>query len=156
MFIPLDYLFIITINPNRLAFKNFLFKFYLEKPHDETPPPTTGSVRIGIKFQNPGRVLIHYKVKTIRVTFSGSTVDNPKFELMGGTIYPNDETMFWYGAIKNISLTTMPITGVVEYEVDYYAVEKKKVFNTIRKIQYTINSIDPFDIDWLYLEEKDT
>ncbi len=75
---------------------------------------------------------------------------------MGGTIYPNDETMFWYGAIKNISLTTMPITGVVEYEVDYYAVEKKKVFNTIRKIQYTINSIDPFDIDWLYLEEKDT
>lgn len=138
------------------AFKDFLFKFFLEKSTNDTQPPTKGAVRIGLKFKNPGRVLIHYQVKTIRITFSGATVDNPKFELMGGAIYPNDETMFWYGAIQNIDLSTMPKTGIVEYEVDYYAIEKKQTFKSTRKIQYTINSINPFDMDWLYLEEKDS
>lgn len=138
------------------AFKDFLFKFFLEKSVDVSQPSTKGAVRIGLKFKNPGRVLIHYQVRTIRITFSGATVDNPKFELMGGAIYPNDESMFWYGVIQNIDLSTMPKTGIVEYEVDYYAIEKKQTFKSTRKIQYTINSIDPFDIDWLYLEEKDT
>lgn len=138
------------------AFKDFLFKFFLEKPVNDAQPPTKGAVRIGLKFRNPGRVLIHYQVKTIRITFSGATIDNPKFELMGGAIYPNDETMFWYGAIQNIDLSTMPKTGVVEYEVEYYAVDKKQTFRSIRKIQYTINSVSPFDMDWLYLEEKDS
>ena len=90
------------------AFKDFLFKFFLEKPADGSQPPTKGSVRIGLKFRNPGRVLIHYQVKNIRITFSGATVDNPKFELMGGSIYPKDETMFLYGAIPNIDLSAMP------------------------------------------------
>ena len=141
------------------AFKNFFFKFHFEKPADDSLPPAKGAVRIGLIFRNPGRVLIHYKVKSIRMTFSGSTVDNPKFELMGGAIYPNDETMFWYGAIQNIDLSTMPKTGIAEYEVDYYAIdaiEKKQKFKSTRKIQYTINSINPFDMDWLYLEEKDS
>ena len=113
-------------------------------------------IRIGLIFRNPGRVLIHYKVKSIRITFSGSTIDDPKFKLMGGAIYPNDETIFWYDAIPNIDLSTMPKTGSVEYEVDYHAIEKKQTFKSSRKIQYTINSIDPYNMDWLYLEEKDT
>ena len=138
------------------AFKDFLFKFFLEKPADDSEPPTMGAVRIGLRFRNPGRVLIHYQVRTIRITFSGSTVDNPKFELMGGTIFPNDETMFWYGTIQKIDLSTMPKTGVVEYDVEYYAIEKKQTFKSIRKIQYTVHSINPFNVDWLYLEEKDT
>lgn len=138
------------------AFKNFFFKFLLEKPTDDSLPPARGAVRIGLIFRNPGRVLIHYKVKNIRITFSGSTVDNPKFELMGGSIYPNDETIFWYGTIPNIDLSAMPKTGIVEYEVDYNAIEKKQTFKSSRKVQYTISSINPFNMDWLYLEEKDT
>lgn len=138
------------------AFKGLLFKFHLEKPTEESKPPTKGAVRIGLRFRNPGRVLIHYQVKSIRITFSGATVDNPKFETMGGPIYPSDETMFWYGAIPNIDISAMPKRGNVEYEVEYYAIERKKAFQSSRKIQYTINSIDPYDMDWLYLEEKDT
>jgi len=50
----------------------------------------------------------------------------------------------------------MPKAGIVEYEVEYYAVDKKQTFKSMRKIQYTINSISPFDMDWLYLEERDS
>jgi hypothetical protein len=35
------------------AFKDFLFKFFLEKPANDTQPPTKGSVRIGLKFKKP-------------------------------------------------------------------------------------------------------
>jgi|GEM_PF-1978221 len=138
------------------AFKNFMFTFHLEKTADGSTPPAKGYVRIGLIFRNPGRVLIHYKVKSIRITFSGSTVDNPNFKLMGGPIYPNDETIFWYDAIPNIDLSTMPKIGIVEYEIDYYAIEKKQTLKSSRKIQYTIRSIDPYNMDWLYLEQKDT
>lgn len=138
------------------AFKEFLFKFLLEKPDQESLPPTKGAVRIGLKFRNPGRVLIYYQVKNIRITFSGSTVDDPKFESKDGPIYPNDETIFWYGAIPNIDISKMPKTGIVEYEVEYYALENKQTFKSSRKIHYTINSIKPFDMDWLYIEQKDT
>jgi len=75
---------------------------------------------------------------------------------MGGPIYPNDETIFWYDAIPNIDLSTMPKIGIVEYEIDYYAIEKKQTLKSSRKIQYTIRSIDPYNMDWLYLEQKDT
>lgn len=138
------------------AFKHFLFKFILEEPTEELQHPTKGAVRIGLRFRNPGRVLIHYQVKTIRVTFSGATVDNPKFELMGGPIYPSEETMFWYATIPDIDISVMPKTGVVEYEVEYYAIEEEKTFKSSRKIKYTINSISPLNYEWLYLEEKDT
>lgn len=138
------------------AFKGFLFKFFIEKPSDDSQPPTKGAVRIGLKFRNPGRVLIYYQVKTIQITISGATVDNPQFKSMGGPIYPNDETIFWYSGIPNIDISTMPKAGIVEYAVDYYAIEKKQTFKSTRKIQYTINSQNPLDIDWLYLEQKDT
>jgi hypothetical protein len=138
------------------AFKGFWFKFYADKPTEESKPPTKAAVRIGLRFGNPGRVLIHYQVKSVRITFSGTTVDNPKFASTGGPIYPSDETVFWYGTIPNIDISAMPKTGIVEYEVEYYAIERKKTFKSSRKIQYTINSISPFDMDWLYLGEKDT
>jgi hypothetical protein len=138
------------------AFKEFLFKFFLEKPEDKSQSPVKGSVRIGLRFRNPGRVLIHYQVKTIRVTFSGATVDDPKFVSMGGPIYPNDETIFWYGTIPHIDISAMPKTGIVDYEVEYYGVKKKGLFKSSRKIQYTINSFNPPVMEWLYLEEKDT
>lgn len=138
------------------AFKNFLFKFHLEGPIDQPSSLKKAAVRIGLRFRNPGRVLIRYQVKNIRITFSGATVDNPKFELMGGIIYPDDETMFWYGAIQNVDISAMPKKGIAEYEVEYRSIEKGKVFYSSRKIEYTINSIEPFDMDWLYLEEQDS
>ena len=48
----------------------------------------------------------------------------------------------------------MPKQGVLEYEIDYYAAEHK-INKTFRKMEYTINTTAPFDIEWLDLEEKD-
>jgi hypothetical protein len=138
------------------AFKDFLFKFFLEQPANDQRPSSKGALRIGLRFRNPGRVLLHYEVRTIRITFSGATADNQQFAQMGGTIFPNDETVFWCGTIQNIDISTMPHSGEVEYEVLYYASEKKQSFASTRKIQYTINSISPAVYEWLYLEESDS
>ncbi len=137
------------------VFRNFLFKFYVQKPEDETTP-TKGNLRIGLLFGNPGKVLIHYEVKTIRATYAGATIDNPSFKLMKGVIYPNDVTVFWYGTIPNVDISTFPKSGVVEYTVKYYSVPRKGLYKTQRKIEYIINAVQPVaDFDWLYLEESD-
>lgn len=139
------------------AFNNFYFIFFLDKPEDDSLPPSRGTVKIGLIFRNPGRVLINYKVKSIRVTLAGLTIDNPKFEIAGGTIYPNDQSIFWYGNIGNVDISKIPLTGVVEYDVSYYAIDGSKHYDSVRKIQYTINSIIPVSSwDWIYLLEKDS
>jgi len=138
------------------AFKDFHFRFYLEQPEDANQKPTKGSVKIGLIFRNPGKVLIKYKVESIYITFSGVTLDDPTFKSSGGVIYPNDQTVFWYALIPNIDISSLPKTGMVEYEVTYSASNKSRLYKTMRKIQYTLNSVDPYNIDWLYLEEKDT
>lgn len=139
------------------AFKDFMFTFFLEQQEGDEQKSNNALVRIGIKFRNPGRVLIHYQVKTIRVTFDGRTIDEPKFESLGGVIYPNDDTMFWYGTIRNIDVSSFPKSGIVEYTVEYSSFRKKnQSYESSRKIQYTIHSLDPYRIEWLYLSESDS
>lgn len=138
------------------VFRNFLFKFYVQKQEDGKPP-TKGDLRIGLLFGNPGKVLIHYEVKSIRATYAGATIDNPSFKLMKGVIYPNDVTVFWYGKIPNVDISAFPKSGVVEYTVEYYSVHRKGLYQTQRKMEYTINAVAPVaDFDWLYLEESDS
>ena len=139
-----------------VVFKGFIFKFFRKKTSDEQRADSKAAVRIGLILSNPGRVLVKYVMKTIRITFSGVTLDKPQFQLMGGTIFPNDETVFWYGTIKDIKITEMPKQGIVEYEIEYFSIAKKRKFTSKRTIEYTILSIEPFDIEWLYLEEKDS
>jgi hypothetical protein len=138
------------------VFRNFLFKFYVEKP-EEGKALTKGHMKVGLLFGNPGKVLINYEVKSIRATYAGTTIDNPTFKSMKGVIYPNDQTVFWYGVIPNVDISAFPNSGIVEYTVEYYSVFRKGLHKTQRKIEYIINSVEPVaDFDWLYLEESDT
>jgi len=137
-------------------FKNFIFKFMVEKQAD-APTPAKSHVKVGLIFANPGKVLINYQVKTIRATYAGATIDNPSFKSMKGIIYPNDTTVFWYGVIPNVDISSFPKSGIVEYTVEYYSVPKEGLYRSHRKIEYSINALQPVsDFDWLYLEETDT
>jgi len=51
------------------AFKRFIFKFLNYNSTCDSAPITKGGVRIGLVFRNPGRVLISYQVKNIRLAF---------------------------------------------------------------------------------------
>ncbi len=78
------------------AFKNFHFKVFVE-PSDKNDGLEKTRLKIGLIFRNPGKVLIRYEVKSLRLTFGGQTIDNPQFATRGGSIYPEEETLFWYG-----------------------------------------------------------
>lgn len=135
--------------------RNFIFKFFIEKQGEGTAP-TKGHLKIGLMFGNPGKVLINYEVKSIRATYAGATIDNPSFKRMKGVIHPSDGTVFWYGVIPNVDISSFPKGGVVEYTVEYYSVHRKGLYSSHRKVEYTINAVHPVaDFDWLYLEESD-
>lgn len=131
------------------AFKNIIFKIFAKKSDGQT------HLRVGIIFRNPGKVPIRYDVKSMRVTFGGQTIDDPKFATRGGEIYPDDETIFWYGTILNVNMSNLPCPGVLQYEIDYSDMLKKETVTTKKKIQYTFNSLDPPNFDWIYQPEED-
>ncbi len=138
-----------------LVFKSFIFKFIVEKQSNSTGP-TKSHVKIGLVFANPGRVLVSYEIKSIRATYAGATIDNPSFKSMKSMVHPNDTTVFWYGVIPNVDISAFPKSGVVEYTVEYHSILKEGLYRSHRKIEYTINALEPVsDFDWLYIEESD-
>ncbi len=132
------------------TFRNFLFKVFVQPPGEEGEIEKT-DLRTGIIFRNPGKIPVRYEVKSLRLTFEGRTIDNPKFINSGGSIYPEDEEIFWYGTILNVDMSALPGTGFLEYEIEYSAVRKQGTVTTTRKVQYVINSLNPPNFDWIYL-----
>ena len=55
---------------------------------------------------------------------------------------------------KTSVLRTVPGKGLLEYEFEYFAVPEQKK-GSQKKINYTIQSIEPFVYDWTYLSGKD-
>lgn len=133
-----------------LAFKELLFRIFVNEDTDKTIPT---QVNVGLVFRNPGRVRVIYHVKTIRVTYSNTTIDNPKFLTTGGEVLPNDQVVFWYGCIPFTGTLSLPVKGVVEFEVEYCALDATKPIHMWRKLEYSILSLDPPHCDWVYLEE---
>ena len=131
------------------TFKNFLFKVFVHPPGEEGETKKA-DLRIGIIFRNPGKIPIRYKVKSLRVTFEGKTIGDPKFVSNDGSIYPGEEVVFWYGTIQNVDISTFPRGGFLEYEAEYSAVSGQGSETIAKKVQYTINSLNPINFDWVY------
>ncbi len=136
------------------AFKNFHFKVFVE-PSDKNDGLEKTRLKIGLIFRNPGKVLIRYEVKSLRLTFGGQTIDNPQFATRGGSIYPEEETLFWYGTIPNVDMSALPRTGFVEYVVEYSDALEQETVTTTKRVQYTINSLKPFDFDWIWIDQHE-
>ena len=136
------------------AFKNFLFKVFVD-PSDKNDGLEKTHLKIGIIFRNPGKVLIRYEVKSLRLTFGGQTIDNPQFATRGGSIYPEEEALFWYGTIPNVDMSALPRTGSLEYVVEYSDALEQGTVTTTKRVQYTIHSLKPVDFDWIYQHEED-
>ena len=65
------------------AFDNFLFKVFMKPPGGEGEIQKA-DLRTGIIFRNPGKIPVQYKVKSLRLTFEGKTINNPEFTNSGG------------------------------------------------------------------------
>ena len=131
------------------AFDNFLFKVFMKPPGGEGEIQKA-DLRTGIIFRNPGNIPVQYKVKSLRLTFEGKTIDNPEFTNSGGEIYPGDVNFFWYGPIPDVDVSAFPRSGFLEYTVEYSAVPEQGIVTTTRKVQYTIYSFNPPNFDWVY------
>ena len=116
---------------------------------------STKALTLGIEFRNAGRVPFRYSIKRISQTFDGRTVENPNFRTRGGIIYPNDFGAFWFGTLSYEGKPIAPKSGVIEYTVEYEAIDQKRRFTKTEKMKYTITSFDPYNFDWSYLEDSE-
>lgn len=142
-----------------LVFRRLKFKFYVDEPLKEGEAPKTAHLKLGVVFDNTGATPIDYNVNQISATFNGSTIEDPKYNNMGGCVYPKDELVFWYGVIPNVDVSRIPASGVLEFNLTYKSSgsNKTEFQKTIsRKLRYEVSSIDPvLDYDWVNLEASD-
>ena len=110
---------------------------------------------MGLLFINPGKVPVSYAIDDLRITFDGRTVDNILLKNQGGMIYPGDKSIFWYGTIPNVDILNLPKKGIAEYKAQYTSSARPQRYKSSRKIEYTLNSLEPYSLDWIYLEQSD-
>lgn len=115
----------------------------------------TKALTLGIEFKNAGRVPLRYSTKSICQTFDGRTVENPTFRTRGGIIYPNDFGVFWFGTLSYEGQLIAPKSGVIEYTVEYEAIDQQRRFLKTENMRYVVTSFEPYNFDWHYLEDSE-
>lgn len=121
-----------------LAFKSFHFNIH--KIDD-----TTANIQGGIELENVGNVLLKFNVNSLRIILQDRTVGDPKFMNTGGYVYPKQNTAYRFDTIKNIDFSRFPISGTIEYELEYSSGTKKYISKKKSIVQIYENGA----IDWI-------
>lgn len=100
-----------------LSFKSFQFEIY--EVND------TKAIQGSIVLENVGNTLLKYEVKSLNIILQDKTVANPKFTSTSGYVYPKQTVYYRFDTIQNIDFSQFPISGIVEYELEYSSGTKK-------------------------------
>ena len=114
----------------------------------------TGMSRLALHLSNPGQVRIMYEVEAFNVTFNESAVQAPTFLTRRGVIHPKAQAHFYYPSIQFSGQLRPGLTGEVMFKIAYWAT-LHEVHHVSGRIQYTLQSVEPGRIGWLYLEGPD-
>lgn len=101
-----------------LAFKSFEFQVQIVND-------TNANIRGGIQLENVGNTLLKYEIKSLRIILQDKTVAKPNYMNTGGYVYPKQSTSFRFDTIQNINYSQFPISGTIEYELEYSSGTKK-------------------------------
>lgn len=140
-----------------LVFCKPMFRIHqeMEDAEDGHKRPINRALTLGIEFRNSGRVPLRYSVSNILMTFDSRTVDNPTFKTRGGIIYQGDFGTFWFGTLPYNGAIPFPAQGVIEYQVEYEAIDQGRGFKKTEKMAYIVTSFDNFHVDWHYLKDSE-
>jgi hypothetical protein len=87
--------------------------------------PTIGFVVV-LVLRNPGQVRICFEVKNFVVALDGKRYPPSAFDSRGGYIHPTEETNFFYPFVESSTQLTPGLTGTVEFEAAFWAVERER------------------------------
>lgn len=90
-------------------------------------------VIVGIKLQNTSKELIRQSLKKFEVILGGKTVNNPTFLNTSVYVLPGGTYQYYYPAIEGVDLTK-PLSGTLEYEINYSSVPGKHWSLSRRKL----------------------
>jgi len=137
-----------------VVFNKPMFRFYAQVSKTDPEVMESQTLKLGLEFKNSGRVPVRYLMRNVRMTFDSRTVDDPSFTTNGGLIYPGDFGVFWFGSLPYNENLEPPKMGVIEYELEYEAIDQKRKFSKSEKMGYSVNSFEPYSVDWHYLEDS--
>lgn len=103
---------------------------------------------ISLLFDNIGSVRLRYEVQSLSIELTGKTANNPKFNNKGGVILPAKQSRFYYPLIPDVDLSESPITGRIEYTIEYVTIPDLRKFRQRRVIALTFYPPKELDGNW--------
>lgn len=131
-----------------LKVNKVVIKTYLQNENS-----SKGKIQLGVELENVSHVLLKYKMTNLITSIENVKNVNPVLINNGGYVYPSQTTTFTDDAIDNIDFSKEVIKGEIEYEMEYYSVEKKK-YKSIRHYQVTFFTKSNY-IDWKSISENE-
>lgn len=111
----------------------------------------SGIVRLGLLLLNPGHVLVNYEVEELTVTFSGTSLDKPSFLTKRGVVHPGAKAQYFYPTIKISDQLRPGQMGEVRFKLAFWTTQQQ-IKHVEGKTQFTLQSLQPAHVDWLYVE----
>ena len=136
-----------------LVFSKPIFRLYIKTSDKKTNQIKSQTLKLGVEFKNPSKVPVKYQIKSMKFTFDSRTVEEPKYMTDGGLIYPNDYGFFWFGGFSFNDELSPTKSGIIEYELEYSSTDFHKKYFKKEKMRYILNSLDPYNCDWSYIED---
>lgn len=112
-------------------------------------------LEVGISLQNSGKLLLSYKIKHGTVHLNQESQVGAAFVNNGGYIFPNQESIFRFGAAPIDDAIAKAIGGDIEYEAEYQSSEGGQVFHSKRKIRFELSIENGAHRFW-YLNEEES
>ena len=111
---------------------------------------TPGAFQIGLKLYNPGKVLITYAVREMKVRLNEMFISSSNFSSQGGVIHPNQLTTFYYPSVNAAIPANSVSKGEVSFKIEFWSIDSER-HSFKATIEYYISSDTPRQIRWLYV-----
>jgi len=118
-------------------------------------PTAVSAVTVAIELHNAGRVVLNYRMRSMRVTFADRTTDTQQYLSRGGTVLPASSTFFWHPMLAlDPPISTFPAKGRVHCEFEYWHDPKDKHAVLCAELEYVVGGCTPGSTTtWVFIDE---
>jgi hypothetical protein len=120
------------------------------KPAARDASGSAGTVQVGIRLHNPGKVLITYAVRDLRVNADAANSEAPHYENTGSVLHPGQFSTFYCPGIPCKMAPQVGLSGDVSFDIDFWALPSQR-HSFKGKLKYSIASMDPPYVPWLWV-----
>ncbi len=116
-----------------------------------------GTLKVGIIFRNPGKVLTRYDIEKVELRIADGEIQQRESLAVtrGGSVFPGSSRIFFLTPADHVVIDQGIVQGAVEYELRYAVPTLAASYRSMRKLNF-VYFIDAGHYEWVESHSEET